>query len=619
MAAYFWHKICRRPVYILEPFHGYHHREGKFRFFPRPWAPWKKKFIIDNSISVIRAEEIRAAQIYSNVCEEAVANAVHMSGKAAGGQRSLENLVVSLMGADKAGQVFRINFVNQLAEYYSVRCVVRCLEQMFRDREIIFYPCYSSGAYLFFEHLHEDRRNQLRFSRFKMVLDRIKSFVAQWGNFAYIFLHCLYSVWAGLKIKSPAKFFRGPEIGLTLLSWDRQMENKGKSLTFLVDHRAVREKDLIYFCAFPLTPEQRKILADNPARFVEVPRTAVDGEGLRILFKASMGVLAGVFVRDDYLAKDYLITIKSFLVWRNLIRLYPVRHFITHSDFGPVALGRNAALKEQGVPTWFFTDSANQIYHFSSDEKHAGRHPLYCFLGYDHLVTWSKFLAEYFQAHPGSFADAHVVGCLWADHIVPRVDAESSLDRELYEKLKGKIIIAGFDSTYTNNALTSYDEGIAFARDMIKLVEQIDGACLLWREKKKRSLHGILGGTQGHELRAIYETMDRHPQIINATELLSSSQMISLSDMTVSFPFTSTTFEALSAGKPALWHDAKGLYLRARFLSPETVTHSFDQLAQKVRNLKLNQNPETAAPLRDFDDPYQDAGAVERFRTLLTG
>ena len=47
------------------------------------------------------------------------------------------------------------------------------------------------------------------------------------------------------------------------------------------------------------------------------------------------------------------------------------------------------------------------------------------------------------------------------------------ISAELRGRIKDQFVIAVFDSTYSCNGLTSYEEGLAFARDVIRLADTV--------------------------------------------------------------------------------------------------------------------------------------------------
>ena len=91
--------------------------------------------------------------------------------------------------------------------------------------------------------------------------------------------------------------------------------------------------------------------------------------------------------------------------------------------------------------------------------------------------------------------------------------------------------------------------------------------------------------------------------------------------MVVSFPFTSTSFETLSANRPAVWHDPLGCYFDTPYAKAGGVTtHSYEDLKKKVIEIKslepgTYRNPfQSNSPLMD---PFRDGKAIDRFRDLL--
>lgn len=298
-----------------------------------------------------------------------------------------------------------------------------------------------------------------------------------------------------------------------------------------------------------------------------------------------------------------------------------IRHFITHADFGIGHVGRNIALNQVGVQTWYFTDSMNHTLNFGENKKHGGHHPFWTYLHYDHLVTWSAALAQYFQDHPGSFRQTHVVGCLWSEHIQEKGEARKKTSVGGFKKLDDFFVLSCFDSTYSRNGATAYAEGIAFAQHLLQLADECPDIYIILKEKKNRSIHYTLDPVLGPKLLETYNRMDTHPRIKICSNQTDTSELISISDMVVSFPFTSTTFEFLSINRPAVWHNPMGYYRDTLYGGiGGGVTHSYEELKTKVlevKNMKPGEyrNPiPTGSPLLD---PYRDGKAIERFRKLL--
>ena len=299
-----------------------------------------------------------------------------------------------------------------------------------------------------------------------------------------------------------------------------------------------------------------------------------------------------------------------------------IRHFITHADFGAGHIGRNLALNQAGVQTWYFTDSMNQAVNFQKNEKQGIRHPFWTYLYYDHLVTWDDSLAQYYREHPESFKQTHVVGCLWSEHIKEKSRARKETRVPALRNLNNLYVLSCFDSTYSRNGVTSYAEGLTFAKHLLQLANEYPDIYIILKEKKPRGIHFTLDPFLGPELLAIYNKMNFHPRIKICSNDVDASELISVSDMVISFPFTSTTFEALSTNKPAIWHDPLGYFKETLYgKMGSVVTHSYEELKTKVLEIKeINPiNYQNPIPINSpLMDPFRDRRAIERFKDLLT-
>ena len=133
-------------------------------------------------------------------------------------------------------------------------------------------------------------------------------------------------------------------------------------------------------------------------------------------------------------------------------------------------------------------------------------------------------------------------------------------------------------------------------------------------------LHVKLEPELGIKLVKLYEDMKKHPRIEIITNQSDASMLMSYADVCISFPYTSTMTEALSARKNAIWHDPVGLYRNTPYAKQEgLVTHSYDELLETVKKFISGNNHKNPKKNTDspFLDPFCDGQAIERFRTLL--
>jgi len=411
--------------------------------------------------------------------------------------------------------------------------------------------------------------------------------------------------------------------GIAVAAPGRQLRGNQRGPDFIIDNERIRPEEVVYFPLVDLTTDQEGVLAKIPGAVFYPPR--------RGRFFSHFSEWAGLlwlalkknFLRNGEEVLAACAALFTYFSWVRLLETVRVRHFITHCDFGVAHIGRNFALEQVGIQTWYFTDSMSLgCNRRIEDGECRMRHPFWTYLHYDHFVTWDKFIAEYFISHPGSIKKSHIVGCLWGGHIEDANHARRRKSIPDLEKVGDRFLLAAFDTTYSRNAVSSYAEGLAFAKHLIQLADAWADVLIIFKEKKDRAIHCLLDPILGPKLVEMYEKMKSHPRIrVYSNKKADASELISLSDMVVSFPFTSTTFETLSVNRPAIWHDPLGYYKDTPYGKVGGVTtHGYDELKARVLEIKLMkpsdyQNPiPMNSPLMDL---YRDGRAIDRFRDLL--
>jgi polysaccharide biosynthesis PFTS motif protein len=320
--------------------------------------------------------------------------------------------------------------------------------------------------------------------------------------------------------------------------------------------------------------------------------------------------------------KAACISFFKYFCWVGILNSVSVKHFITHCDFGTGHIARNIALKQRHVQTWYYTDSMNCGCNVKSQNNDCSMlHPFWTYLHYDHFVTWHKLLENYFKDHPTAIHNSHIVGSLWSEHVQEERNEDSQKPSLDTNENNNRFVIAAFDSTYSKNGIACYSEGIKFAEHLIKLADDIPNIKIFLKEKKDRNLHCRLDSELGPYLIDLYTKMSIHPRITIYSHQDDVSRIISLAGLVVSFPFTSTTFEALSVNRPAIWHDPMGYYKRTPYGKIAGVTtHDYNELKGKIEEVMRLKPGEYQSPLpldSTLMDPYRDGSAVDRFLKLL--
>ena len=615
------------PVYVVEPFHAYHHKM-EIRFFPPHLSSFVESLIRGGKISVIEANTINAKEIYFRSADKAVDVIEYVYPEFRKEHRRLFEYVSDTLKSSVAENVFKKSLCDRLAEFYSVNILLHRIEKLLGTDTILFYPDTNVRSYLYLKALLL-RSKQIFFEhpniRFP-IRTHVTSFFEDLKEYLIAITRlCAQTMASGLLYgfrTTREKKKKSYSYGVTIVSPTRQQANNQRGPDFIIDNNKIMPKDVVYFPLVDLTSDQKRHLSKKPGTVYYPPKAGwffsnfVEWQKLlRLTFKKN-------FLRNGIEIKAACNVFSNYFCWLKILGSIEIRHFITHCDFGINHIGRNLALNQNGVQTWYFTDSMNFGANFKEEKKGFGmRHPYWAYLNYDHFVTWDNFLVQYYKDHPGSFKQTYVVGCLWSEHIKKNNEIKSQLVDFILKDLKNSFIVVAFDTTYSRNSFTSYAEGLAFAEHLLRLADVNPDIYIFLKEKRERNIHCTLDPILGPKLLNLYNKMDTHPRIKICPDQVDASELISVSNMIVSFPFTSTTFEALSVNKPAIWHDPMGYYKNTPYGKIGRVTtHSYEELEAMVlefKEMKSNNYQNPISKNSPLMDPYRDGKAIDRFRDLI--
>jgi len=611
------------PVWVIEPFHSYHHKKG-IRFFPPHLPSYVEELIKSGRILVLRADEINAKEIYLLSADKAVDVIELVYPNYRKKYEGIFQYVSKTLKSPIAENVFKINLCNRLAEFYSVNIMLHRIEQYLSQRQITVYPDINVYSYLFIKNLLLESNQEffecpnVRFpiqSYVKGFLENLKQ------NLIFTAKLCAQTLASGLfGSRHPSGEKKNFTYGITIMG-ERQLWENQRGPDFIIDNEEILPSEVVYFPQMILKKKQQEILGKLPGQFCHLPKAGRYFSHFPEWKGLFWHGLKNNFLRNYKELSAASIAFFYYFRWKKVLKDVEIKHLITHGDFGVAHIGRNLALNQAGVQTWYFTDSMNHLVDFQ-EEKGGMHHPFWAYLYYDHFVTWDDALAQYYKEHPGSFKETHVVGCLWSSHLQKKNEERKLTSGPSLKILHDYFVLAAFDTTYSRNGITSYAEGLAFAIHLLQLAEECPDIYIILKEKKGRSFHLTVDPILGSKLIEIYNRMGSHPRVKICSNQVDASELISKSDMAVSFPFTSTTFEALSANRPAIWHDPLGYYVNTLYGKVGGVTtHSYEALKAKILEIKEMKSCQYQNPIpinSPLMDPFRDGKAIERFRKLLT-
>ena len=339
-------------------------------------------------------------------------------------------------------------------------------------------------------------------------------------------------------------------------------------------------------------------------------------------------LLCFVLREQSFIGEVGLKGIYFYAIWKGLCRNIAIKKLVTHCDYEVKTVFRNIILEQEGCVTYLYMDSSN--FGCFAVRKGSGgefRHHYLGFLPYDYFVSWNDKAIEYFQRSLCELKKCINVGCFWGEH-VRLIREEASPGSRIKDRLyqhgyrDGMKLIAVFDSTFHDDSMTSYEDGINFLKGLCDLIDALPGTFFLFKEKNARSYHETIS-FKYKDINALYERLESHPRCHFPGKRENPSEMIAFSDLTISFPFTSTSLEAVSARQKAVWYDASGKFRDTYYDDvPGLVCHNYEELFARSRELLFETsedryNEYLDKHVKEEIEFYLDGRAITRFRNLL--
>jgi polysaccharide biosynthesis PFTS motif protein len=546
----------------------------------------------------------------------------------------------------RAADVFKKQIFGYLARFYYLNYIFRKLEAQFPKEEISFIPTLRKERYrtsILGAQEYRALCRMLQQAGAACYLEKnivfplgFKFFCALRGLFNYltnalILIALLPVLWAAAAInfifprKAAKKDFKFAGMIIYL---KQQFAEHSRGLEFMIDGDKIKKDEVVFLRHAPLSRQQKRYLRDKGLYFQDNLLRWLSFATAR---KASAYLLFTLIRLPRYRVKWFmpqgaLMIAACFALWNDFSKDFRIANLISYCDYSAQSIARNILLSGSGTVSWYYSDSNNWMHCFvtaDNQERFPVQSHMLAFALYDHFVTWSGDLINYFKSHNLRVKKYHDLGCLWASHVR---DLESGrLKSALTDKIKerglkeGYKIIGVFDSTYIDYTMTPIKDGISFLRGILRLLESLQEIRILFKPKKTSA--SMKRYTP--ELLKWIEELKNHPRSLAVSTDIAPSEIIALSDLTISFPFTSTTFEALSAARKALYFDAADKFRGALFdRIPGLVCHNYEELKSRAAELLFAaDNGRFSAYLDNYVrgklEGYLDGRALDRFRELL--
>lgn len=606
-------------------------------------ASWIKQYIQKGFIAKLDGAHDLSSTAIGYYADPAYANIEKLASLILSNDLAVR-ILVRLYEDKKVYDVFKKGLLDYLQRFYYINFITRKIEDFFPEGKILFVQSLEkfryrgsilgSGEYKRLYSLI--KKNGALFYETKRIVFpwwfRLLSFFDKSRRYINIVISItgfmLFSFFIGLFnfLKPKAGSFKKYKFAV-LITDERLFNNRIQKIDFLIDGEYIKKEDTLFIYWKKLKKASRSYLMQNGLNFTDNLACGISlKNSLKAIKYAFLALAAAPFyINKIFALESFRLAVVSFAMWKSFVDQYRIGNLVSYCDSSAHSIARNMTFSQAQTKTWYYLHSVNWNNVFISPER--TNFPLYShligFLFYDYCITWSQDSIDYFRMHHQDIKKYISVGCLWSSHIKEIEDGRIKSDLFLSIAQKGfnssHRLVSVFDSTYVDDSITTYDDGLLFLEGICRLLDDIPSLFIIFKEKTPREVIRRYSQKMFEGL----GKLERHPRCYMPQSSMSPSEPIALSELVVSFPFTSATVEALGARKKALYYDAADKF-RGSFYDkvPGLVCHNYKELLYRVEELLFSTDREKYGlylekSIKANIEPYLDAKALTRFRELL--
>ncbi len=634
------------PIHRL-PLRYYLWKQREIKFFDNDGSAknksWVRKLLKEGKISEIPP----VGYLYNDCYGTALDNIDHFYKHFTGGSQ-LVKAMVELYGDDNISLAYKKEISRELAEFYYINSYLHQEAGQREDnKRTIFIPYHyqkylrlarQSGAF-YRDHGNINMAHHLSFfSGIYSFSQRTKAWLLQ--------LLIVATYLSRLVFQKDVSQLREYRYAIPVRNPDYQFKFRNRSVDFLLDGKKINKNNTIFLLFNPtITGEyldeikaRNLITLDCSKAFIPT-RGFTDRETARLLKRVLSYTIKVVFLglfEHSTILKVNNILLPVFLKWSAILQKISCKHFVTLNDEAIDHIGRNILLNKAGAKTWYYahSNSLGYLHVLPGQDIASRRHLLWSFLHYDYYIGWNDEMAKYYKLHPQQIGKYYSIGCLWSQSIVDILEgkAVSNLEQKIFANLERSKFktLSFFDSSYLPNSVSPMEDGVTFYQSILKLLEDFPDIFVIIKEKKAEatvldSYVKMAANTDifYQQYQPALAKLREHPRCHVTGYQGDPSEIIALSDLTITYAFSSSTVEALGARKKAIYFDSASRWRGCRYTRiPNFVAHSYEEL-KKLIHYWLDEV--TDKEFEDFlnthikgeMDPYLDGKAVNRLRKLL--
>lgn len=408
--------------------------------------------------------------------------------------------------------------------------------------------------------------------------------------------------------------------------------------SFIIDNKSVNTEDLIYIVETPCINNYYENLDKTNYNYISLEKKnsyLTFFQSLFYLFKYFKYLIISCSKKNNLLY-DYLSLLGNHYKWSSLLNEISFDKYVVYNDISENHIPRNVIFSNKKIESVFLTHSAHNDYVFMKDGYcKQPYHYFYSFYYYDMFISWNDVISNFYKVHPNFIKKYYSLGCLWSECVKKYALIKKTCVEHFFNsnsKVKNSKIISFCDTSFGcivwNLGVNIITEKylIEFLKAGYKLLE--DNSNYFMIVCLKNDLSEIKNLSE--KLLSAYNNLTSHPRALNIRKYnednpdfkISTDGITALSDLVISIPFTSTTNEALGAGKRAVFFDPTGELKNTYYNNYQNlVANGYDELKKLVDDrLNLSEkdfNKYLETVIKPNIDPYCDGNAIKRLRDLL--
>lgn len=523
--------------------------------------------------------------------------------------------------------------------------IFRCIyiHNSLRGRSVLFIP----DAYTFYESFIR-QWGTYPFSSFEKVvtprffsgLAGIFRFFDSWrpalGGFCWLFSQFIFSVlfhrFAGKSsFTTPFKYAVAVHQEIEI-----KFDNK-RRFDFLLDGRTLTPDNSVFLFFLPVIPPKDHHGVDAAAMkkwsfLCSTRRMPQLKKGLPALLALPLSLFSlSPFVWA------YFRALFTYFFFQRLRGQVSFENYIYTNQESTQQIALNILIRNEGGTTWNYALflGGGLLYVPRREDFSTRRHWLWAYLNSDHYVAVSRDAVEYSRTHFQHIRHYHVVGSLYSEMVreCVRENSREAVGLKWFgpEWRPGLKIVSFFDTSFIDSRdcqTTTFDDAISFYSDILRLMKETRDILFVIKAKKNEGYYLApdfqwSSLEKGGRIVALWERLKQDGKVFWAGDRGDIPLIIAMSDLVVSYCYSSPTVEALGAGKKSLWYESRdnhaGLYYDS---IPGLVVHGYEALVKRMHDLLYEESDEAYENYLKLNilgrvESHLDGRALTRLRQLL--